>query len=357
MRTILTTVGISLLQNAKRHHDLSRDESPSKQQLANYLRHGEAEEVSAETNALHRIGLQSNDRVVFLHSETQKSRKCAGFLSRHYTDAVDSVSARGVPDLSYEEKKFKDRGLRSLVDTLTKLIREAERGGREALINATGGFKAEIAYATLVGLLFDVPVYYIHERFGDIVEMPVLPIEWNYSLLHDHHDFFEWVFLENPPADEVNRRLKGRSDKLRSLLAEENGNVYLSPAGEAVYEAYLDEVEESPTDEVLLSSEARRVYESDPNTQEKLDRIFAKLQKRTLREEKSQAMKASSNAFLFPRGFRDERVVYVKGDGGREIYVCEAFVVRQKTELREVTAERVSLDDYTDFQPWNPPDA
>ena len=151
MRTILTTVGISLLQNAKRHHDLSRDESPSKQQLANYLRHGEAEEVSAETNALHRIGLQSDDRVVFLHSETQKSRICAEFLSRHYTDTVDRVSSREIPDLSYKENNFKKRGLRSLVDTLAQLIGEAEGEGREVLINATGGFKAEIAFATLVG--------------------------------------------------------------------------------------------------------------------------------------------------------------------------------------------------------------
>jgi len=357
MRTILTTVGISLLQNAKRHYGLSREESPDDQQLANYLRHEEAEEVSAETNALHRIGLQSDDRVVFLHSETQKSRTCAEFLSRHYRDTVDSASTCGIPDLSYEEKKFKNRGLRSLVDTLTELIKEADREGREALINATGGFKAEIAYATLVGLLFDVPVYYIHERFGDIVEMPVLPIGWNYSLLHDHHDLFDWVFLKNPPAEEVDQRLKGRSDKLRSLLAEENGNVSLSPAGEAVYEAYLDQVEESPTDEVLLSSEARRVYESDPNTEDKLDQIFAKLQKRTLREEKSQAMKASSNAFLFPRGRRNERVVFAKDKSSREIYVCEVFVDRQGSELREITAERVSVDDYTDFQPWNPPDA
>ena len=351
MRTILTTVGISLLQNAKRHHDLSRDESPSKQQLANYLRHGEAEEVSAETNALHRIGLQSNDRVVFLHSETQKSRKCAGFLSRHYTDAVDSVSARGVPDLSYEEKKFKDRGLRSLVDTLTKLIKEAERGGREALINATGGFKAEIAYATLVGLLFDVPVYYIHERFGDIVEMPVLPIEWNYSLLHDHHDLFEGVFLENPPADEVSHRLKGRSDKLRSLLAEENGNVYLSPAGEAVYEAYLDQVEESPTDKVLLSAKARGVYKSDPNRKEKLNPIFEKLQNRKLRNGLSRAAKRSDNTFIYPRGDSDERVVYIEERG--VIYVCEAFMDHQDGEVAEVTFE-MDIDDYSDFQLWNP---
>jgi len=71
------------------------------------------------------------------------------------------------------------RGLRSLVATLISLIRKERAGGREVLVNATGGFKAEIAYATLVGLLFDVPVYYIHEAFQDIIEMPPTPIGWD----------------------------------------------------------------------------------------------------------------------------------------------------------------------------------
>lgn len=51
------------------------------------------------------------------------------------------------------------RGLRSLVATLIDQIRQEKKQVREVLINATGGFNAEIAYATLVGLLFDVPVY------------------------------------------------------------------------------------------------------------------------------------------------------------------------------------------------------
>jgi putative CRISPR-associated protein (TIGR02619 family) len=357
MRTILTTVGISLLQNAKRHHGLSRGGSPSDQQLSNYLRHEDAKEVSAETNALQRLGLQSDDRIVFLHSATQKSAVCAEFLSRHYAGTVDSISTREIQDLSYEEGEFKLRGLRSLVGTLTELIEEAQEEDREVSINATGGFKAEIAFATLVGLLFDVPVYYIHERFRDIVEMPVLPIDWDYSLLYDHRDLFEWVFSENPPIDEVNQRLKGRPDKLRSLLTEENGNINLSPAGLAVYGAYLDRVEDAPSDEILLSSKARRVYESDPTTQDKLDSIFAKLQNPKLRDMQSQAMVLSSNAFLYPRGPCEERVVYVKGEGGREIYVCEAFVGHQGSELRDVTGQNVDIDDYTGFQTWNPPDA
>lgn len=357
MRTILTTVGISLLQNAKRHYGLSDGESPGDHQLANYLRHEDADVVSAETNALHQIGLRGEDRIVFLHSETPKSTLCAESLSQHYTGTVDSVFSRKIEGLSYEEKRFKKKGLRSLTGTLTELIEDAEEEGREVLINATGGFKAEIPFATLVGLLFDKPVYYIHRRFQDIIRMPVLPISPDYSLLHENRDLLEWVFIESPPATEVNQRLKGRPDKLQSLLIEDNENVSLSPTGVAIYATYIDRVEKSSDDEILLSSTARQVYKSNSSAQEKLDRIFAKLQKRKLREEKSQAMILSSNAFLYPRGRCDERVVYVKGKGGREIYVCEVFVGHQGSELRDVTGQNVDIDDYRDFQPWNPPDA
>lgn len=62
MRTILVTVGTSLLSNAKRDFKV---EHPSDQQLANYLRHTDAEKATAETNSLSRL-LQEGDRVILL---------------------------------------------------------------------------------------------------------------------------------------------------------------------------------------------------------------------------------------------------------------------------------------------------
>ena len=68
------------------------------------------------------------------------------------------ASVEKIPDLDYEESRFKVKGLRSLVSTLIKLVREYNASG-EVSINATGGFKAEMAYANLIGLLFNVPVF------------------------------------------------------------------------------------------------------------------------------------------------------------------------------------------------------
>lgn len=250
MPTILATVGTSLLGNARR--DLQA-EQPNAQQLANSLRHTDVVLASAETNSLSRL-VQAQDRIVFLCSQTPEGRQCAAALASHYKNAGYETDMVEVPDLTYTESRFKMRGLQSLVATLIEQIRHEKAQARQVLINATGGFKAEIAYATLVGLLFDVPVYYIHEAFRDIIAMPPTPISWDYSLLADYEEFFEWLSADLHPTSDVDQRLRSLPGEVRRLLAEEEGYTLLSPTGEAFYEAYRDRLAQPLS--LLLSDRA-----------------------------------------------------------------------------------------------------
>jgi len=250
MRTILVTVGTSLLGNAKRDRGIER---PTEHDLTNYIRNTDPEKVSAETNSLNRI-LEKGDKVIFLHSETEEGRLCASILSRFYGEQDFHTLSMEVENLTYAEKQFKMRGLRSLVAKMIKLIEDERNTGNEVLINATGGFKAEIAYATLVGLLFDTPVYYIHDAFKDIIDFPPVPISWDLSLIEQYVDFFRWIDEDLRQSDEVDRRLRGFPPKLRVLLTEEEGYTFLSPAGEAFYQAWrrqhrMNEVEKIPLGE------------------------------------------------------------------------------------------------------------
>lgn len=77
MRAILTTVGTSLLSNAKRDLWI---EQPDEHQLANYLRQTDAVRASAETNS-------HGDRIVFLRSQAGEDRQCAEALKRRYEHA------------------------------------------------------------------------------------------------------------------------------------------------------------------------------------------------------------------------------------------------------------------------------
>ncbi len=345
MRTILTTVGTSLLTNAKR--DL-KVEKPDQQQLANYVRHTPPDKASAETNSLSRL-LETGDRIVFLHSQTEEGEMCAQTLRRYYENEGYSADLRGVPDLTYTESRFKMRGLRSLVATLIDLIRSERKQGRKALVNATGGFKAEIAYATLVGLLFDVPVYYIHEAFRDIIEMPPTPISWDYSLLADCEEFFEWVFESDRPTAEVDTRLRKLPSEVRLLLTEVGDVTILSPAGEAFYEAYLDRVQEAASVSVLLSSSARQSYtDAEPSVRELFDRALKKLRVRELRLSGSGRVR-NCDCLVYPKGHRDERVFFFEAEDG-SVRVCE--LARHSDRSYDELIERgVRGEAYADFQP------
>lgn len=346
MRAILTTVGTSLLSNAKR--DLQCGE-PTDQQLANYLRHTEAAKASAETNSLSRL-LRQGDRIVFLCSPTDEGKQCAEALARHYRNAgYDVPNTVEVRDLIYKESRFKLRGLRSLVATLVHQIREEQQAGREVFLNATGGFKAEIAYATLVGLLFRVPVHYIHEAFQDIIDFPPIPIGWDYSLLADYEEFFEWLNVDLRPTAEVDARLRGLPPEVRMLLEEEEGFTSLSPVGEAFYRAYRMRLEEA-TAPVWLSAKAQATYDrSSPDLRSSFHRELCKLRIPELRASCSDQVR-NCDCRVFPRGHRDERLFFFEADDG-SVRVCE--LARHKDGSYDRLIKRgVRREGYRDFQPW-----
>ncbi len=49
--------------------------------------------------------------------------------------------------------------------------------------NTTGGYKAQIAIAVLIGQTLGVSAYYKHEKFPQIVAIPPMPVSFDYDLL------------------------------------------------------------------------------------------------------------------------------------------------------------------------------
>ncbi|MCS7263677.1 MAG: putative CRISPR-associated protein [Armatimonadetes bacterium] len=346
MRTILVTVGTSLLTNAAKAL-CKKVEELNDAEIANYLRTANPEEASAETNSLSRL-LQSEDRIVFLHSDTEEGERCARLLENHYEHQGYEVETERIPDLNYKESRFKMRGLRSLVSTLINRIQKEWDQGREVLINATGGFKAEIAYAVLVGLLFDLPVAYIHERFRDIIEMPPVPIAWDYSLLADHEDFFDWIEKDLRTSAEVEERLKGRPAELRMLLAEEDEYIILSPAGEAFYQAFKRRMAEVESVQVSLSSKAWESYKQmDEQEQNQVDKYLRRLKLPEWRRSNSEQPE-NSDCLVAPRGHINLRLIYYE-QSANELHVVE---ILRHNKYERIFRNGVFRNRYTGFKPF-----
>ena len=141
--------------------------------------------------------------------------------------------------LEQNEAQFERHGLRELVNILVDEIIRAKRQDREMIINATGGFKVEIAYTTMVGMIFEVPVKYIYQDFIQPINFPVLPITWNIDLLLEYEAFFDWIEADIRTYFEVEKRLKAIPDKERILSLrlppDADGHIFLSPAGEILW--------------------------------------------------------------------------------------------------------------------------
>src|SRR5207237_5612422 len=99
------------------------------------------------------------------------------------------VEPRCVPGLQdANAREFRTRGLRNLARLLASTLREY--GPEYCAINATGGYKAQIAIAVLLGQALQVPVYYLFERFPEIISFPPMPVSLDLDLWTEHADLF-----------------------------------------------------------------------------------------------------------------------------------------------------------------------
>ncbi|NMG05901.1 putative CRISPR-associated protein [Brasilonema sp. UFV-L1] len=239
MRTIITTTGTSLLSNAARELK-KRQNEVTDEELRFVWKQVGAEAASAETNSLLKIA-HCDDEIVLLYTTTPEGEKCAKEIQRYLQNQNWSkVRSRKLP-LEQNEAQFERHGLRELVNILIDEINEAERQHREVIINATGGFKAEIAYTTMVGMIFQVPVKYIYQYFQQPITFPALPVSWNIDLLLEYESFFAWLDEEPRKQSEVEQRLKVISEPERDrvwqllLPPDLEEYVFLSPAGEILW--------------------------------------------------------------------------------------------------------------------------
>lgn len=347
MKKILVTVGTSLLTNFQR--EKKPNQGTDHHALLQHIKDVGEQKACAETNSLshllERVEAKPNEtKLLFFHSETLEGELCAGVLQSYYNDKGFSAEKQVVPSVVHgQHKLFQTQGLRNLVQNLAKHVRMAHQEGAEVHINATGGFKAEIAYATLVGLLFDTPVYYIHDTFKRLIQMPPAPISWDLSLLAEYDTLLDWLEKNDTcPLLEVKEFFQKEyhqdwdSDpsltKIKLLLEEETTDgtalVALSPPGEAYYEAYKFLLEKKDGLAIYLAPEEQQNLEKMPPSQkEAYEQILRKLRHRELWANRAEPIE-NTGLLKYPSGHTNERVVFRYEKDGQQDAVWVHYLVR-----------------------------
>lgn len=232
------SVGISLLQNYNKQHNIPNSKIPSEENLQSWMEQTSPEIISAETNTLRFFEIGEGDRLDFIYSDTPEGKFCAEQLKIYYKKQIpeisNSIELHKIQQLGYGAHQF-SAGLKGLVDKVIHLYEMAQRNQLSIELCASGGFKAEFAYLNLLGALLHFNVFYLHEKHKELVQFPPLPIDWDVEEIKQHSAFFEWIDEEPRKSEEVENRLK-QYPNFRTLVEVANdGCTYLSPIGNLLY--------------------------------------------------------------------------------------------------------------------------
>ena len=214
----------------------------------------ELSSLSALLGSKRYAGIQ---RVWLLSSATGDGRGSALMIKKVVEDRVGlECTAVQIEQLSHERvDRFRVVGLRNLVSAIANVIREVS--AEYLVIDATGGYKAQTALATVVGLAFGVPVVYRYEEFPDFIELPPLPVVVDDSLVPEHLDLF---MLQLLPEELLLQRFGASLNESNSNYTQfrvyvdgptviDGQNFYeISPLGQLLYERWQSRQKpEAPT--------------------------------------------------------------------------------------------------------------
>ncbi len=238
--TLLCTVGTSLFEGNLRRLSAETPGAPANHaEIKEYFDH---ENMPALAGALLKVDPQSRicgaeintieeatkkswielENLIFLVSDTQDGKNTGEVLKKYYEDRRDislkQVDYRIIDSLQDKHPaKFKTEGLRNLVRHVGDYI--GRFGIEQVAIDATGGYKAQIAVALLIGQALNIPVYYKHERFSEVIDFPPLPISLDYDMLGRNAD----VLIDFERGKDFSDEDLGHLDeKLKVFLTEVN---------------------------------------------------------------------------------------------------------------------------------------
>jgi len=198
----------------------------------------------AEINSVESLlqkGLVAGDvRLVFFRSDTDDGRDIGEVLCAYYAlRGIETETVRIEHLQDADPQAFCRQGLRELAKAVCRTVREYSPAW--CAINATGGYKAQIAVAVLLGQALGIPVYYKHERFDEIIAFPPMPVAL---------DFDYWMEISGLLFDLARNNDVARfddfeitdSEQLQSLINVESidGEAYveLSPTGQIFHETF-----------------------------------------------------------------------------------------------------------------------
>lgn len=193
-------------------------------------------EINSIADLIEKGYCQANCELFLCYSQTPDGEKIKTILEFYYQVKGYQVKPKKIEGLQDANPRlFRTKGLRNLAKTVSEII--WEKGSQFCAINATGGYKAQIAIAVLIGQALEVPVYYKHERFSEIISFPPMPIALDFNLWLEKSGFL--ALLEREEIIQWNVDLdEDWNEQMETLIERDGQEIYLSPTGQIFHETF-----------------------------------------------------------------------------------------------------------------------
>lgn len=218
------------------------------------------DDSSAEIKSLIKMGVKLEDRVILIASDTVDCKLCAE-LVRSFLEEREICSDARIKLIkglqAMDGDLFQREGLKNLLVFLVSLEHE------DIVLNPTGGFKSVVPYLSLIGMLFNKPVRYIHEDSEDVITLSNVPILLNESLLLLVEEKLRKIEKEcSIPKTEWQTGIDFNDRRFDALVEEIYGQITLSGLGFLFWERFkLDYPEELLKDDTDPSQKPNKLME------------------------------------------------------------------------------------------------
>ncbi len=262
MKIVVTTVGASLFSNYqdkfgedsnisslknelhKEWDDCKEERKRIKSSVIKWARSNQ--EASAEIKSILKIQKVVQDDIIvrLIATDTVLSRLAAeiilelvdGLKVGQYTINVEFNPTKNdvIKGLQVTDKKsFEKEGLVNLIDYLYSFVTS-----ENYILNITGGYKALIPYLTIMGMIGNVPIYYIFEDTDELIRIPQAPLDINWSQFEKYAYLMEKLDRGITEGWEQIKRVEGFIDDFKECIWEENGMAELNALGKMFWERY-----------------------------------------------------------------------------------------------------------------------
>jgi putative CRISPR-associated protein (TIGR02619 family) len=198
-------------------------------------------EINSITSILAKAKLQEQTRLHLLVSDTPDGIFIGRVIKSYYENPsnpfrFNQVELKTLAGLTDESpQKFRTEGLRNLVREISRIVQR--EGAQRIVINATGGYKAQISFAGMIGQALGIPVCYLFERFSEVIDLPPQPVSLDLSFWLEHAaHFFELAADQGStnPADQDERF----ASLVDTITVDGETLIGLSPVGQLFHETF-----------------------------------------------------------------------------------------------------------------------